>query len=68
LTPEPKVLCEDRKCASECKRTITPEKLLEQFDPIPSDEIQKKIDFFFFPYSPKQDISKYMKFEADPEE
>ena len=69
ITPDSKnKIQEDRNCGSDGKKTITPEKLLEQFDPIPSQDVQKKIDYFFFPYSPKQDISKYMKFEADIED
>lgn len=32
-------------------RSKTPAQLLDKFDPLPSDEIQKKIDFFFKPYA-----------------
>jgi hypothetical protein len=52
----------------ELTRSKTPEKLLALFDPTPNEEIQKKIDYFFKPYSPKQEVTKFMRFEKNRSE
>jgi hypothetical protein len=39
-----------------------PNQLLKAFNPLPSEEVQKKIDFFFMPYAPQRNNLKHMKF------
>lgn len=54
---------------TECfKKTNTPEKLLEQFDPRPSLKVQEKIDYFFIPYNFEYTVSKSMKFRSNQKE
>lgn len=44
-------------------RSKTPAQLLDRFDPLPSDDIQKKIDYYFKPYSMvNNNTKKYMTF------
>ena len=51
-----------------CRKTNTPEKLLEQFDPRPSLQVQEKIDYFFIPYNFEYTVSKSMKFQNNKKE
>ena len=32
-------------------RSKSPDQLIDKFDPLPGEEIQKKIDFYFKPYA-----------------
>ena len=41
--------------------------IAQDFCPLPNKDIQRKIDFFFLPYAPKQERSLYMEFEEDKE-
>jgi len=41
----------DKTTGKMVKRSITPEKLLDSFDPLPSRALQEKLDFFFLPYN-----------------
>lgn len=43
----------------------SPRRLLEEFNPIPDSTLQRKIDFFFLPYSPHISCSKHMTFQED---
>lgn len=54
--------------ASEDDGDVSPRKLMAEFDPAPSHEIQKKFDFFYKPYSPKQVVSKYVRFGNEESE
>lgn len=47
------------------RRSLTPKKLLEKFNPLPSAHVQKKIDFFFLPYNKELNTSKCMRFDTD---
>mmetsp|Transcript_10158 Transcript_10158/g.15500 ORF Transcript_10158/g.15500 Transcript_10158/m.15500 type:complete len:148 (+) Transcript_10158:197-640(+) len=47
------------------KRSITPDKLLAKTNPIPSKALQRKMDYFYFPYNKSVNYSKHMKFEND---
>ena len=50
-------------------RSKTPDQLLEKFDPLPSDEVQKKIDYYFKPYSMvNNNTKKYMTFYINERE
>lgn len=49
----PDIQSEKDDIKPELIRSKTPEKLLALFDPTPSEAVQKKIDYFFMPYSPK---------------
>ena len=44
--------------------TLQPNELLKAFDPLPSKTIQKKVDYFFMPYSAERNTLKHMKFES----
>ena len=44
--------------------TVDPNTVIKQFDPIPSQNIQKKFDYFYLPYSPLQERGKHMEFEG----
>lgn len=35
---------------------------MKAFNPLPSEHVQKKIDFFFMPYAPERNNLKHMKF------
>ena len=39
--------------------------LIDRFDPLPSDEVQKKIDFYFKPYTIKDDIRKHLSYSVN---
>ncbi len=41
---------------------------MKAFDPLPSREIQKKVDYFFMPYSAERNTLKHMKFESPVQE
>jgi hypothetical protein len=43
---------------------IEPNELLKAFDPLPSREIQQKVDYFFMPYSAERNTLKHMKFDS----
>jgi hypothetical protein len=43
-------------------RSKTPAQLLDKFDPLPSDQVQKKIDFYFKPYCLEMNTKKFMTF------
>ena len=43
-------------------RSKTPAQLLDKFDPLPSEDIQKKIDYYFKPYALGKVQSKFMSF------
>ena len=47
------------------KRSITPERLLAEFDPLPSLELFRKLRYFFMPYNRSINYSKFMKFTTD---
>ena len=49
-------------------RSKTPAQLLDKFDPLPSNDIQKKIDYFFRPYTNGQVQHKYMSFSYNEKE
>ena len=50
-------------------RSKTPAQLLDKFDPLPSDEIQKKIDYYFKPYSMvNNNTKKFMTFIVNERE
>ena len=53
--------------SQELSRTSTPEKLLARFNPFPSEEMQRKIDFYITPYSPNQELKKCIKFRDNDE-
>jgi hypothetical protein len=38
---------------------------MKKFNPVPSEEILKKINFYFFPYSPVINTNRCMTFEID---
>jgi hypothetical protein len=42
-----------------------PDMLWANFNPLPSPEIQEKINIFYLPINYSQNFSKYMKFETD---
>lgn len=46
-------------------RSMTPEALLHEFNRHPSDDLQRKVDFFYLPYNTKIDCSKHMRFHTD---
>ena len=46
-------------------RALTPRKMLEMFNPMPSEKVQAKVNFFFRPYNADQNISKHMRFDVD---
>lgn len=39
--------------------------MLESFDPLPGPQIQKKIDYFFLPYAPKQERCAGLIYDID---
>lgn len=41
-------------------KNMTPESLLNQFDRLPSEQLQSKLDYFFMPYNTNCDWSKHM--------
>jgi len=43
-------------------RSRSPKEILDNFNPLPSDDIQRKINFFFLPYNIEQHTKKYMTF------
>ena len=43
----------------------TPDEMIARFDNQPSEEIQKKINFYFLPYNKHFDCSKHMTFQND---
>jgi hypothetical protein len=45
--------------------SVDPNALLKAFNPLPSEDIQKKMDYYFMPYAPQNNTDKHMKFE-DP--
>ncbi len=47
---------------------IEPNEMLKAFDPLPSKEIQQKIDYFFMPYSAERNTNKHMKFDSPVQE
>ena len=47
---------------------MTPEVLLQNFDPSPAEYLQNKIDYYFLPYSPQIDCSKHMRFHSEQRE
>ena len=53
-----------RSCIQPYQRnSLSPEKLMAQFNPLPSPALQKKMDMYFLPYNHNQDRSKFMKFD-----
>jgi hypothetical protein len=42
---------------------VDPNALLKAFNPLPSEEMQKKMDYYFMPYAPQNNTDKHMKFE-----
>ena len=49
-------------------RSKTPAQLLDKFDPLPSYDVQKKIDFYFKPYAIGKVQSKFMTFTENERE
>lgn len=49
-------------------RSKTPAQLIDKFDPLPGEEIQRKIDFYFKPYSVGKVQKKYMTFTINERE
>jgi len=49
----------------EYKKGASPCKLLEKFNPRPCDELQDKMDYYYFPYQINENFSKYMKFDNE---
>ena len=49
-------------------RKKNPAQLLGKYDPLPSEKIQQKIDFFFKPYYVRQQTKKSMSFYYDERE
>jgi hypothetical protein len=41
-----------------------PNIMLRQFNPLPSEEVQKKVNYYFMPYSPERNALKHMKFDG----
>ena len=42
-----------------------PDERMKRFNPVPIEEILKKINFYFFPYSPVINTNRCMTFEID---
>ena len=42
-----------------------PNVLVEQFNPLPSEKIQEKMNFFFMPYNPELSFCRHMEFKQD---
>ena len=49
-------------CLVQKGEILSPAKLLDEFNPLPSNRTQKTMDFFFLPYSPNQERAKHMNF------
>lgn len=47
------------------ERGKSPAVMLSEFDPLPGPLVQKKVDYFYLPYSPMLSRSKFMQFETD---
>ena len=39
--------------------------MIKNFDPVPSRQIQERVDFFFMPYDIRFSISKSVKFSTE---
>ena len=37
--------------------------MLKEFTTLPNDSHQNKVDYYFLPYSPRQETSKYLQYE-----
>lgn len=49
------------------RRPESPDKLLEQFNPLPEKNIRPKLNYFFLPYSHELNMNKHMNFQdANP--
>jgi len=46
-------------------RSKTPAQLLSKFDPLPSSEMQEKINFFYKPYALELSTKKHMNFSLN---
>ena len=55
-----------RNSARSCDSVADPNALLKAFNPLPSEEMQKKMDYFFMPYAPQNNTDKHMRFEDQP--
>lgn len=44
-------------------RSQSPNQILDKFNPLPSQDIQQKINFYFMPYNQLQHTEKYMIFD-----
>lgn len=70
--PQKATVCNDNHDTPKPVEAITlthedygsPEKMIKNFDPAPSRQIQEKIDYFFMPYDLKFSISKSVKFST----
>ena len=49
--------------ATSVDSVMDPNALLKAFNPLPSEEMQKKMDYFFMPYAPQNNTDKHMRFE-----
>lgn len=50
------------------KKVSKIEKSLQEYTVVPTNEVQKKMDYFFTPYNRSLPYEKYMKFDSDGEE
>lgn len=58
----------DSDCDSaDDKRSMSPNKLLEMFDPLPNAHVMKKLIYFFKPYNIKLNKDKFMRFGINEE-
>jgi hypothetical protein len=55
-----------RNSARSSDSVADPNALLKAFNPLPSEEMQKKMDYFFMPYAPQNNTDKHMRFEDQP--
>jgi len=52
-----------KNSATSVDSVMDPNALLKAFNPLPSEEMQKKMDYFFMPYAPQNNTDKHMRFE-----
>jgi len=46
-------------------RSMSPNKLLEKFDPLPNAHVMKKLTYFFQPYNMDLNKEKFMRFDIN---